>query len=396
MKIGFKRFAAVCCLVFLGGLAFCQETLSFFDGKVTFQRPEGALLYEEVQSSGNRNTISMQIYLYDDLVSDGWRVSERIAALAKARGRNLAGADLLGLFNSGIGAAIVDISPRDGDINSFSHLVHNGTVIGESVFGTQAGRLNTPSFFYFYTIAIVVDTSVVIIRLFYSTAEEIFSRDMFGMFFTVRNGSRFWKDDSALLRFYGMFNSQEYRTLPRQIQQFREAYETVLQTITVRSETRLINGLRAVPAFQFDGTYVTTRSVPAMENAGMPDSGRQMMAIPEGTSVQLMETDDSPITIGGITAPMAKVATREGFLGWVFSGHLAFQATGRTADRLRVRENPDTASAVVTTLDTGTQVRVLETGATETIGGITAPWVKVLSENGFTGWAFSGYIEPVE
>ena len=26
---------------------------------------------------------------------------------------------------------------------------------------------------------------------------------------------------------------------------------------------------------------------------------------------------------------------------------------------------------------------------------ITAPWVKVLSENGFTGWAFSGYLEPL-
>jgi hypothetical protein len=47
----------------------------------------------------------------------------------------------------------------------------------------------------------------------------------------------------------------------------------------------------------------------------------------------------------------------------------------------------------IQTLDTGTKVQVVETGTTETIGGITAPWVKVLSENGFTGWAFSGYLE---
>jgi len=67
----------------------------------------------------------------------------------------------------------------------------------------------------------------------------------------------------------------------------------------------------------------------------------------------------------------------------------------QTTDRLRVRENPDTSSAIVTTLDTGTEVQILETGNLETIGGITAPWVKVQSENGFTGWAFSGYLEPL-
>ena len=70
-----------------------------------------------------------------------------------------------------------------------------------------------------------------------------------------------------------------------------------------------------------------------------------------------------------------------------------FRATHKTTDRLRVRETPTTDSQIVTTLDTGTQVQLLETGATETIGGISAPWVKVLSENGFTGWTFSGYLE---
>ena len=73
----------------------------------------------------------------------------------------------------------------------------------------------------------------------------------------------------------------------------------------------------------------------------------------------------------------------------------SFNPTHKTTDRLRVRENPDTASAIVITLDTGTHVQLLETGASETIGEITAPWVKVLSENGFTGWAFSGYLETL-
>ena len=71
------------------------------------------------------------------------------------------------------------------------------------------------------------------------------------------------------------------------------------------------------------------------------------------------------------------------------------QSRSQTTDRLRVREKVDTGSEIVTTLDTGTQVQILETGATETIGEITAPWVKVLSENGFTSWAFSGYLESL-
>jgi len=70
-----------------------------------------------------------------------------------------------------------------------------------------------------------------------------------------------------------------------------------------------------------------------------------------------------------------------------------FHATHTTTDRLRVRDNPTTASLIVTTLDVGTEVQVLETGRTETIGNITAPWVRVLSANGFTGWAFSGFLE---
>jgi hypothetical protein len=73
----------------------------------------------------------------------------------------------------------------------------------------------------------------------------------------------------------------------------------------------------------------------------------------------------------------------------------SFNPTHKTTDRLRVRDNPTTDSAIVTTLDTGTQVQVLETGNQETIGGITAPWVKMLAENGFTGWAFSGYLETL-
>ena len=73
----------------------------------------------------------------------------------------------------------------------------------------------------------------------------------------------------------------------------------------------------------------------------------------------------------------------------------SYLTTHTTTARLRVRDNPNTASLIVTTLDIGAEVQVLETGAMATIDGITAPWVRVLSYNRFTGWVFSGFLQAV-
>jgi hypothetical protein len=72
-----------------------------------------------------------------------------------------------------------------------------------------------------------------------------------------------------------------------------------------------------------------------------------------------------------------------------------FSASHRTTDRLRIRDNPAAASPVVTTLDSGAEVQVLETGPSAVIDGITAPWVKVATSNGYIGWCFGGYLEEI-
>jgi len=72
-----------------------------------------------------------------------------------------------------------------------------------------------------------------------------------------------------------------------------------------------------------------------------------------------------------------------------------FEASHTTTARLRVRDTPDTDSLIATTLDAGAEVQVLETGSVVTIGDVTAPWVRVLTASGFTGWAFSGFLEPI-
>jgi hypothetical protein len=72
-----------------------------------------------------------------------------------------------------------------------------------------------------------------------------------------------------------------------------------------------------------------------------------------------------------------------------------YSATHKTLDNLRMRDNSNTTSLLVTTLQKDTDVQVLETGTNTTIDGITAPWVKILSSTGYTGWCFSGYLEEL-
>jgi hypothetical protein len=62
---------------------------------------------------------------------------------------------------------------------------------------------------------------------------------------------------------------------------------------------------------------------------------------------------------------------------------------------LRLRGSPDTGGEILRTLAEGESVTVLESGLSETIDGITAPWVWVETRDGIQGWCFAGYLGPV-
>jgi hypothetical protein len=69
------------------------------------------------------------------------------------------------------------------------------------------------------------------------------------------------------------------------------------------------------------------------------------------------------------------------------------KATHRTIDNLRLRTSADISSSIITTLRKDVKVQVLDVGKTDKIDGIIAPWVKIISPTGYTGWCFSGYLE---
>jgi len=69
---------------------------------------------------------------------------------------------------------------------------------------------------------------------------------------------------------------------------------------------------------------------------------------------------------------------------------------GRTAkvsdSGLRVRSDPSTTGSIIARLEAGVSLRALETTEREEIGGVNAPWVRVVLPNGTVGWVFGGFL----
>jgi hypothetical protein len=70
--------------------------------------------------------------------------------------------------------------------------------------------------------------------------------------------------------------------------------------------------------------------------------------------------------------------------------------THYVSDNLRLRDGDNLSSRVIATLPQYMALRIIETGRTDEIDGITAPWIKIVSQTGSTGWCFSGYVSQIE
>ncbi|MBQ7905421.1 MAG: SH3 domain-containing protein [Spirochaetaceae bacterium] len=70
--------------------------------------------------------------------------------------------------------------------------------------------------------------------------------------------------------------------------------------------------------------------------------------------------------------------------------------THYTSDYLRIRNDYNLNSQIITVLEPNMGVEIIANGKKETIDGITSNWVKVISANGYVGWCFAGYLKPIE
>ena len=70
--------------------------------------------------------------------------------------------------------------------------------------------------------------------------------------------------------------------------------------------------------------------------------------------------------------------------------------THYTSDYLRIRNDYNLNSQIITVLEPNMGVELVEKGKKDTIDGITSNWVKVIAANGYVGWCFAGYLKPIE
>lgn len=70
--------------------------------------------------------------------------------------------------------------------------------------------------------------------------------------------------------------------------------------------------------------------------------------------------------------------------------------THYTSDYLRIRNDYNLNSQIITVLEPNMGVEIIANGKKETIDGITSNWVKVIAANGYSGWCFAGYLKPIE
>jgi len=181
------------------------------------------------------------------------------------------------------------------------------------------------------------------------------------------------------------------------INQHQKADSIVLNVLCVRNPNihpenhlvrRFSEGTIYRLTFRFDGDYMDVFVDDDMESIATLIGVEDNILVAVDNFFRGVEVDLSSITSWPRRA--------DGSMDFPPPDGIAFMATHRTSDRLRVRESPDTASQIITTLNADTEVWVRETGPTETIGGITAPWVMVVSESGYEGWCFSGYLEQIQ
>jgi hypothetical protein len=64
----------------------------------------------------------------------------------------------------------------------------------------------------------------------------------------------------------------------------------------------------------------------------------------------------------------------------------------RILENLKLRESPETAGAVITTMEHGSKVTILEIGQDAVIDGVSSPWVKVQTASGLVGWCYGLYL----
>jgi len=319
-------------LMFSCKTASSQEFLSYLDGRLMFQRPPGVTLWEERPQFNNvneqvnywRGKMRITVNAFDAEALKGQPpvlMTQPVYDLAYTKGY-LTRNDLLGLFEMKPEFVIYECMPRSMVRPSYKRLTHNGMAIGEAYFMVGSLELNAPGVFS-YRISLIVENQIVHMGLAYTiTDSSFFNFNAFNDFFTIHDNERYWKDDQSVISFYETLSSANYITLPEPLQQLREAYLLILQTLKIRQDNDYLTDISVIsPRLEFQKTHITTDNLRLREREGV--DAPTMVILPKGTDVQVLRIGGFIETIDGISAPWVTVTTSDNIVGWVFSGYLS-------------------------------------------------------------------------
>ena len=331
MRTIHKQFILFLVLMVPRNFVFCQESLSYLDGRLSFQRPPGITLWEERPRFNNvfdqtnywRGKMRIIVDAFDAKALKNHpptSMSRPVYDLAYTKGY-LTRSDLLGLFKSKPEFVIYDCRPRLEVRTSYKRLIQNGMTIGEAYFGVSSLGLIASSI-YGYRISVIVGNQIVNIQLAYTAIDDNFYKsNAMDKFFTIRNNNRYWKDDQSVISFYELFSSASYKTLPEPLQRLREAYETILRTLKIQQDNTYLTNISVIsPQLEFQKTHITTDNLRLRERSSA--NSPTIIILPKGVDVQVIGIDEFETTIDGITAPWVRVTTSDGIVGWCFSGYL--------------------------------------------------------------------------
>ena len=108
---------------------------------------------------------------------------------------------------------------------------------------------------------------------------------------------------------------------------------------------------------------------------------------------QINQKNPDPIT----QVPCGELSTFSSNIKWIVR-HDRIQwdeKTGKYAN-LRLRSKPSVDAPKIALLQPGEVVTILETGKSDTLGGMTGNWVRVRCSDGTIGWCFDAYLASTD
>lgn len=309
---------------------FCEEQLSYLEGKLSFQRPAGVTLWEERPQLVNaydytnfwNGRIMLSINVYDtEAIKKAPKTLMSQSVYDLIRVKDYLSRDaMLNLFNTKSEFVVFDYIPRIYIRKSYKQFFFTETTVGETAFHVYALNLEAVPV-YGYIIYLIVDNKIVNISLSLSADDKIYESNELEKYVKVDSNKYYWRGDQSIFEFYETLNSKNYKTLPEPLQQLREAYEIILNTLEIQQDNANKNNITIIePKFDFQKTHVALNNLHLLERDDVNAPIMQILA--KGEGVQVIGAGGYNETIGGITAPWLMVTTKNGIAGWCFSGYL--------------------------------------------------------------------------